>query len=97
MSHSVNRSGTTATYELARSTDIDAHLVNLWLHARSPHIQRAFSADAERLFAFESKSRYRRYLWAFADSLQTWRPARPRTLAAIKSRLAFGQRTGYVR
>jgi len=36
-------------------------------------------------------------LQTFADALQTWRPVRARTLAAIKSLLAFSQRTGFGR
>jgi hypothetical protein len=34
----------------------DAHLVNLWLHGRSPHTQRAYRADSDRFLAFVGRS-----------------------------------------
>src|SRR5919201_5785969 len=40
---------------LARSTDTDARLVELWLHGRSPHTQRAYRADAARFLGFVAR------------------------------------------
>ncbi len=79
----------------------DIQLVELWLHGRGPHTQRAYRADVDRFLAFVAKplpAVTRGDLQAFADTLeqQDLGPSsRVRTLAAIKSLLAFGQRTGY--
>jgi len=99
------------TQALARTTvdtlrvqqaDTDQQLVNLWLHGRSPHTQRAYRADVARFLAFVATplpTVTLGDLQAFADALaqQDLAPSsRVRTLAAIKSLLAFGQRTGYL-
>jgi len=97
------------TQALARTTvgaprvqqvDTDWQLVNLWLHGRSPHTQRAYRADVDRFLAFVATplpTVTLGDLQAFADSLEDLAPSsRIRTLAAIKSLLAFGQRTGYL-
>jgi integrase/recombinase XerD len=71
----------------------------LWLHGRSPHTQRAYRADSERFRAFVAKSLAMITLGdlqTFADSLIGKPSSRSRTLAAVKSLLAFGQRTGYL-
>jgi integrase/recombinase XerD len=76
------------------------HLVELWLHGRSPHTQRAYRADAERFLRFVQVDLHQVTLGdvqAFGDSLQHLAPAsRARSLAAIKSLLSFGHRTGYL-
>lgn len=78
----------------------DEHLVDLWLHGRSEHTQRAYRADVDRFLAFVAAPLTTVTLGdvqAFADSLAGLAPAsRARTLAAIKSLLSFGQRTGYL-
>src|SRR5918912_3253159 len=78
----------------------DAQLVQLWLHGRSPHTQRAYRADAERFLAFVARPLRAVTLGdlqAFADALEGLAPSsRARTLAAVKSLLSFGQRTGYL-
>ncbi len=87
---------------LAPQTATDQHLVELWLHGRSPHTQRAYRADVARFSAFVATplpTVTLGDLQAFADTLeqQTLAPSsRVRTLAAVKSLLAFGQRTGYL-
>ena len=45
----------TAAYNLARSTDSGAQLVDLWLHGRSPHTQRAYRADVDRFLSFAAR------------------------------------------
>jgi integrase/recombinase XerD len=82
--------------------DSDARLVELWLHGRSRHTQRAYRADVARFLAFVTRplpAVTLGDLQAFADVLEEENLApssRARTLAAIKSLLAFGQRTGYL-
>jgi integrase/recombinase XerD len=77
----------------------DAHLVDLWLHGRPPHTQRAYRADSDRFLAFVARPLPMVTLGdvqTFADSLTGKPSSRARTLAAVKSLLAFGQRTGYL-
>ncbi len=87
---------------LATQATPDAHLVELWLHGRSPHTQRAYRADVGRFLTFVTKplpTVTLGNLQAFADALAQQDLAassRVRTLAAVKSLLAFGQRTGYL-
>jgi integrase/recombinase XerD len=82
-----------------RAAATDDQLVVLWLHGRSRHTQRAYRADSERFRAFVAKPLAMVTLGdlqAFADSLIGKPSSRSRTLAAVKSLLAFGQRTGYL-
>jgi integrase/recombinase XerD len=78
----------------------DDQLLQLWLHGRSEHTQRAYRADVERFQSGAGKSLRQitlADLQQFADSLTTLAPAsRCRTLAAVKSLLSFGHRTGYL-
>jgi integrase/recombinase XerD len=80
----------------------DVGLVELWLHGRSRHTQRAYRADVARFLGFVARplpTVTLGDLQAFADVLEEENLApssRARTLAAIKSLLAFGQRTGYL-
>lgn len=82
------------------ATSTDAHLVELWLHGRSPHTQRAYRSDSDRFLAFVAQLLTTVTLGdvqAFADALQDLAPSsRARTLATVKSLLSFGQRTGYL-
>ncbi len=74
----------------------------MWLHGCSLHTQRAYRADVARFLAFVAEplpAVTLGDLQAFADALaqQDLAPSsRVRTLAAVKSLLAFGQRTGYL-
>lgn len=85
---------------IARQADNDAQLVELWLHGRSPHTQRAYRANAQRLFAFIGKPLANlslRDLQAFRDSLTGLVPAsQAQTLAAAKSLLGFARKIGYL-
>ncbi len=78
----------------------DAHLIDLWLHNRSGHTQRAYRADADRFLlcvGHPLQAVTLGELQDFADSLAALKPAsRVRTLAAVKSLLAFGHRLGYL-
>jgi Phage integrase, N-terminal SAM-like domain len=73
----------------------DAHLIEIWLHGRSLHTQRAYRADIDRFRAGAGKplpAVTLSDLQDFADSLDALAPAsRYRTLSAIKSLLAFAQ------
>lgn len=77
-------------------TPID--LVNLWLHGRSPHTQRAYRADVARFLAGVGKPLAQVTLGdlqAFADGLAQLAPtSQARILSAVKSLLAFGHRLG---
>jgi integrase/recombinase XerD len=85
-----------------QQADSDEHLIELWLHGRSRHTQRAYRADAERfLTAVERPLRritlgdLQQYAGHLLESgLQ---PASAyRTMSAIKSLFAFGHRLGYL-
>ncbi|MCZ7571211.1 MAG: phage integrase N-terminal SAM-like domain-containing protein [Ardenticatenaceae bacterium] len=71
----------------------DSRLLELWLHGRSPRIQRAYRADAARFLAFVAQPLAQTTLadlQAFADSLTHLAPAsQARTLSAIKSLFTF--------
>jgi site-specific recombinase XerD len=78
----------------------DDHLIELWLHERSPHTQRAYRSDVERFRNRAGKplaSVSLADLQEFANSLTDVAPAsRYRTLSAVKSLLTFGHRLGYL-
>jgi integrase/recombinase XerD len=78
----------------------DAQLIEVWLHGRPSHTQRAYAADVARFRTGAGKplaSVTLADLQAFADGLGGLAPAsRYRTLSAVKSLLAFGHRIGYL-
>jgi integrase/recombinase XerD len=79
---------------------MDQKLIEVWLHGRSSHTQRAYRADIERFRSSLGKPLLHATLLDFqhfADSLTDLAPAsRYRMLSAVKSLLAFGHRTGYL-
>jgi integrase/recombinase XerD len=79
---------------------VEQRLVDMWLHGRSSHTQRAYRADIDRFVTFVASPLTAVTLGnvqAFADSLEGLAPSsRARTIAAVKSLLSFGQRTGYL-
>jgi integrase/recombinase XerD len=79
---------------------MDQELIEVWLHGRSPHTQRAYRADIERFRSSLGKPLFYATLLDlqhFADSLTDLAPAsRYRMLSAVKSLLAFGHRMGYL-
>src|SRR4051812_45325668 len=78
----------------------DEHLIELWLHGRSSHTQRAYRADVARFRAGAGKALARLTLadlQEFANTLTDLSAAsRYRCLSSIKSLLAFGHRIGYL-
>lgn len=84
-----------------RQADSDDQLIELWLHGRSRHTQRAYRADAAQFQAFTGRPlRQVRLLelQSFADALEAaMTPAsRNRTLSAVKSLFSFGHGLGYL-
>jgi integrase/recombinase XerD len=75
-------------------------LIELWLHGRSSHTQRAYRADVARFRAGAGKGLARvtlTDLQEFANTLSELSAAsRYRCLSSIKSLLAFGHRIGYL-
>src|SRR5436853_6321862 len=47
---------TTRPSEFVAQADTDAHVVELWLHGRSRHTQRAYRAASERFLEFTAKT-----------------------------------------
>jgi len=78
----------------------DAQLVALWLHGRPATTQRAYAREVRTFLAAVGKPLAAVTLGdlqAFADGRGHLAPAtRARTLHAVKSLLAFGQRIGYL-
>jgi integrase/recombinase XerD len=82
--------------------DSDQHLIELWLHGRSRHTQRAYRKDAGRFLAVVEKPLHRVTLGdiqGFAGQLAEsgLEPSSVyRTMSAVKSLFAFGHRLGYL-
>lgn len=82
------------------TTPADLQLIQLWVHGKSRHTRRYYQADAHRFLEFAGKPLAQVALadvQDFADCLETSRLApasRGRTLSAVKSLLAFGNRLG---
>ena len=78
----------------------DDRFIEIWLHGRSLHTQRAYASDVARLLSKAGKplaSITLADLQSFADSVAELSPAsRYRTLSAVKSLLAFAHRIGYL-
>jgi len=78
----------------------DDHLVDLWLHGRSPGTQRAYAADVLAFrahFGCTLPQVTLGDLQGFQDSLAPLATAtQARKLSAVKSLLSFGHRTGYL-
>jgi integrase/recombinase XerD len=92
---------TTADAAVPAQAAGDAQLIDVWLHGRSPHTQRAYRSDIERLVAFGAGKPLRTLtvgdLQAFAGTLEALAPAsRCRILSSVKSLLGFGHRIGYL-
>jgi integrase/recombinase XerD len=100
MSQEIAVSTVFTTLPEAPRADSDDRLLEIWLHGRSKHTQRAYRADVGHFLAWVRKPFLQvtlADLQQFADSLGELAPAsRYRTLSAIKSLLAFAHRTGYL-
>lgn len=93
---------TTTAPVVPQQADSDRHLIELWLHGRSRHTQRAYRADAGRFLAAVEKPLLRVTLGDlqhFAGELVEvgLEPTSVyRSLSAVKSLFAFGHRLGYL-
>lgn len=99
MSAAIAVSGPVGIAPDAPQASTDDRLVELWLHGRSPHTQRAYRADAGRFRAWAGKplgAVTLADLQAFANILEGADASRYRALSAVKSVLAFGHRLGYL-
>jgi integrase/recombinase XerD len=78
----------------------DAQLLELWLHGRSAHTQRAYRADATAFLVFVAKPLPTvavADVQAWMNALADLAPAsRARKVSAVKSLFAFGHRLGYL-
>ena len=96
-----SESGIEQPVQVVRQADSDAQLIDLWLHGRSDHTQRAYRTEADRFLSYVAKPlRTVRLLdiQSYADQLNAsdLKPASiQRALAAVKSLFAFGFRLGY--
>jgi site-specific recombinase XerD len=85
-----------------RQAESDQHLIELWLHGRSRHTQRAYRVDARRFLEAVQKPLHHVTLGdlqQFASRLveSGLEPTSVyRTMSAIKSLFAFGHRLGYL-
>jgi integrase/recombinase XerD len=85
-----------------RQAETDAQVVELWLHGRSHHTQRAYRTNMKRIATLVSKPFHDvtlSDLQAFADTLTSSRLAPAsvhRSLSAIKSLFSFAHGLGYL-
>jgi site-specific recombinase XerD len=79
---------------------IDAQFIDLWLRGKSEKTQRAYRADIYKFYKYVGKSLQDTTLqdvYTFVDSLAEMKPAsRNRAIAAVKSALSFGLKSGYL-
>lgn len=87
---------------IPQQADSDQHLIELWVHGRSRHTQRAYRADAGRFLAAVEKPLIRVTLGDLQHHAGGLAEAglEPssvyRSLSAVKSLFAFGHRLGYL-
>lgn len=83
-----------------QTVETDSRLIELWLHGRSLHTQRAYRKDAGRFLSFVGVPLSRVTLGDvqdFADSLSHLaQSSQARTVAAVKSLLSFAHRLGHL-
>src|SRR6266851_1064159 len=79
----------------------DEQFLELWLYGRSAKTVRAYHADISRFYQFTGKSLGEVTLLdvqQFSESLTHLAPAsRNRAIAAVKSALTFGVKSGYLK
>ena len=86
-----------------RQADTDDQLIEIWLHGRGDHTQRAYRADVNEFRAFVAMPLVRVILsdlQRFADNLEARAlsaGSRARKLSTIKSLMTFGVRVGYLK
>ncbi len=87
---------------IPQQAESDQHLIELWLHGRSEHTQRAYASDSKRLLDAVAKPLRQITLgdlqrFAIDLSNEGLEPSSVyRTLSAVKSLFAFGHRLGYL-
>lgn len=87
---------------IPQQAESDQHLIELWLHGRSEHTQRAYASDSKRLLDSVAKPLRQITLGdlqQFASDLSSegLEPSSVyRTLSGVKSLFAFGHRLGYL-
>jgi integrase/recombinase XerD len=87
---------------IPKQADSDQQLIDLWLHGRSRHTQRAYRADAVRFLEATSKALHRITLGdlqQYASQLMEsglQMSSVYRSMSAVKSLFAFGHRLGYL-
>lgn len=95
----MGRTLTAVSSGLQRQATTDEQAINLWLHSKAAHSQRAYRLDVERFCAFVGKpipAVRLEDLQRFADSLDGLAAAsQKRILAAVKSLLTFCLKIGY--
>lgn len=85
-----------------QQAETDEQLIDIWLHGRSPHTQRAYQSDIGQFLRAVEKPLHAitlRGLQEYADELEgaELAPAsRHRKLSSIKSLFAFAHRIGYL-
>lgn len=93
---------TTTALVVPQQAESDEHLIDLWLHGRSRHTQRAYRRDAGRFLGAVEKPLHRitlgdiqQYAGQLAGS--GLEPSSVyRSMSAVKSLFAFGHRLGYL-
>lgn len=89
--------------QIVRQAHNDEQVIDLWLHGRSPHTQKAYTTDIVRFYKFINKQLGHITLGdlqQFADSLinENLKPAsQHRILAAVKSLITFAHKIGYLK
>jgi integrase/recombinase XerD len=87
---------------IPRQAETDSQVIQLWIHGRSPHTQRAYQKDVQDFLDTVPKPLHQITLGdlqQYADQLQSKKlsPAScRRKLAAIKSAFSFAHRIGYL-
>ena len=87
---------------IPQQAESDQHLIELWLHGRSKHTQRAYRSDSKRLLDAINKPLHHITLGdlqqlaneLLAEGLESTTVYR--TLSAVKSLFSFGHRLGYL-
>jgi integrase/recombinase XerD len=96
----VYRGGTVQNLEQVDPVSIDEQFINLWLRGKSEKTRRAYLADMSKFYAIVGKPLQQIKLedvYTFADALAELKPtSRNRAVAAVKSALSFGLKSGYL-
>ncbi len=83
--------------ELVQVNEVDAQIIDMWVHVRSKHTEKAYRGDIQKLTSFTGKPLNETTLLDlqnFSDSLQGLSEAsRARILNAVKSLFSFASKT----